>query len=88
MSKKHFVIILAAGEGKRMGTNILKQFLVLGKRPVLMHSLITFYEFDKNSILSVVLPKNKINFWKDICKLLDKVINVNTPLCRLCLYFW
>ncbi len=68
MSKKHFVIILAAGEGKRMQTNILKQFLVLGKRPVLMHSLITFYEFDKNSILSVVLPKNKINFWKDICK--------------------
>ena len=68
MSKKHFVIILAAGEGKRMGTNILKQFLVLGERPVLMHSLIKFYEFDKNSILSVVLPKQKINYWKSICK--------------------
>jgi len=68
MSKKHFVIILAAGEGKRMGTNILKQFLVLGEKPVLMHSLIKFYEFDKNSILSVVLPKQKINYWKSICK--------------------
>ena len=31
-----------------MGTNILKQFLVLGEKPVLMHSLIKFYEFDKN----------------------------------------
>ncbi len=68
MSKKHFVIILAAGEGKRMGTNILKQFLVLGDKPVLMHSLIKFYEFDTNSILSVVLPKQKTNYWKAICK--------------------
>ena len=68
MSKKHFVIILAAGEGKRMGTNILKQFLVLGEKPVLMHSLIKFYEFDKKSILSVVLPKNKIKYWNNICK--------------------
>ena len=42
----HFVIILAAGQGKRMNTNNLKQFLVLGKKPVLMHSLITFYKFE------------------------------------------
>ena len=30
----------------------------------------------------------QIEFWKDICELLDKAINPNTPLCRLCLYFW
>ncbi len=68
MSKKHFVIILGAGVGKRMKSNIFKQFLVLGDRPVLMHSLIKFYEFDKNSILSVVLPKQKISYWKSICR--------------------
>lgn len=68
MSHKHFVIILAGGEGRRMQSNTLKQFLVLGKNPVIMHSLITFHEFDKKSILSVVLPKKKINFWKSICK--------------------
>lgn len=67
MSNKHFVIILAGGEGKRMQTDTLKQFLVLGKKPVLMHSLMTFYEYDKSSILSVVLPKNKIRYWEKIC---------------------
>ena len=30
----------------------------------------------------------EIDFWKDICELLDKAINANTLLCRLCLYFW
>ena len=68
MLHKHFVIILAGGEGKRMQSDTLKQFLVLGKKPVIMHSLIAFHEFDKKSIFSVVLPKNKINFWKSICK--------------------
>ena len=33
-----------------------------------MHSLITFHKFDKDSTLSVVLPENKIMYWKKICK--------------------
>ena len=44
--------------------NVYKQFLILGKKPVLMHSISKFYLFDKNSILSVILPKHKISFWK------------------------
>tara|TARA_S200000501_G_C20774208_1_gene721934 strand:- start:503 stop:1183 length:681 start_codon:yes stop_codon:yes gene_type:complete len=68
MSVKHFVIILAGGKGERMQTETLKQFLVLGKKPVLFHSLNTFFEFDKKCIFSVVLPKNQILQWKKICK--------------------
>ncbi len=70
MSKKnnHFVIIVAAGEGKRMRSHDLKQFFILGKKPVLMHSLITFFECDPGSIISIVLPKNKIPYWKKLCK--------------------
>ncbi len=67
MSKKHFVIILAAGQGTRMASDVYKQFLILGKKPVLMHSISKFYQFDKTSILSVILPKNKISFWKSLC---------------------
>ena len=68
MSVKHFVIILAGGKGKRMQTDILKQFLVLGKKPVIFHSLNTFFEFDKKCILTVVLPESQILQWKKICK--------------------
>ena len=68
MLGKHYVIILAAGKGERMRSNELKQFLILGKKPVIIHSLNAFYNYDKNSVISVVLPKNKINYWKLICK--------------------
>ena len=68
MLGKHYVIILAAGKGERMRSNELKQFLILGKKPVLIHSLYAFYKYDNNSVISVVLPKSKINYWKLICK--------------------
>ena len=68
MLGKHHVIILAAGKGERMRSNEPKQFLILGKKPVLIHSLCAFYNYDKNSVISVVLQKNKVNYWKLICK--------------------
>ncbi len=80
MSVKHFVIILAGGQGKRMHTEILKQFLVLGKKPVIFHSLNTFFDFDKNCILTVVLPKNQIIQWKKICKQYDFNLSHNIIL--------
>ena len=68
MSHKHFVIILAAGEGKRMKADVLKQFLVLGNKPVLMHSLMTFYEFHQNFMtfdeLLMNFDSNHQNFMK------------------------
>ena len=50
-------------------------------------------EFNSYSIhlrYAAMLSKfgKEIDFWKDIYELLDKAINANTPLCRLCLYFW
>jgi 2-C-methyl-D-erythritol 4-phosphate cytidylyltransferase len=36
------VIIPAAGRGKRMGTKVSKQFLPLGDKPVLIHTLMVF----------------------------------------------
>lgn len=35
-------IVLAAGQGKRMGTKVHKQYLLLGDRPVLYYSLKAF----------------------------------------------
>lgn len=42
--KRCTAIVLAAGQGKRMGTEIQKQYLELGEKPVLYYSLAAFEE--------------------------------------------
>lgn len=45
MGKKHCTaVVLAAGRGKRMGTKVHKQFLLLAEKPVLYYSLKAFQE--------------------------------------------
>tara|TARA_B100000287_G_scaffold411921_1_gene441839 strand:- start:126 stop:776 length:651 start_codon:yes stop_codon:yes gene_type:complete len=57
-------LIVAGGKGKRMNSNIPKQFLKLKELPVLMHTLKKFDDFDN---LLLVLPKLKIEIWKKLC---------------------
>jgi len=64
---KRYAIIVAGGSGKRMGTKTPKQFLLLAEKPVLMHTIEAFYNFDKEIEIIVVLPQNQINTWKGIC---------------------
>ena len=45
-------IVLAAGMGKRMGSEVPKQFLLLGGRPVLCHSLACF---EKSSLIRDII---------------------------------
>lgn len=61
------VIIVAGGSGKRFKSNIPKQFLKLGKKPVLMHTIERFYHFDNNINIVLVLPKNQIEYWQQLC---------------------
>lgn len=65
---KKFVVIVAGGSGSRMRTEIPKQFLELCGKPVLMHTLQAFYDFDSQSSLILVLPELQQNFWKDLCR--------------------
>lgn len=45
MVKKHCTaIVLAAGQGKRMGTKVHKQYLLLQDKPVLYYSYQTFQD--------------------------------------------
>ena len=64
---KH-VIIVAGGKGLRMGNDIPKQFLPLAEKPVLMHTLETFYNADKNIHIMLVLPEEQQEYWHDLCK--------------------
>ncbi|HRG57844.1 MAG TPA: 2-C-methyl-D-erythritol 4-phosphate cytidylyltransferase [Bacteroidia bacterium] len=65
---KKYAIIVAGGAGTRMGTETPKQFLELKGKPVLMHSMNRFFNFDKNITLIIVLPEHQINFWKNLCE--------------------
>ena len=65
---KRSVVIVAGGKGLRMGTAIPKQFLLLAGRPVLMHTIEIFYNFDSDMQIVVVLPSEQQGFWKELCE--------------------
>jgi len=65
---KNCVIIVAGGNGSRMGSEIPKQFLLLGGTPVLMHTIRAFYEFNPGIHIIVVLPEEEMEKWKELCK--------------------
>lgn len=60
-------ILVAGGRGTRMGTSISKQYIPIGGKPVLMHTLEAFYRADTQIQLILVLPKDDFEFWKDLC---------------------
>jgi 2-C-methyl-D-erythritol 4-phosphate cytidylyltransferase len=60
---KLYVVIVAGGSGKRMGAEIPKQFLELGGRPLLMHTIELFRIFDESIEIITVLPENQIRHW-------------------------
>lgn len=65
---KRYAIIVAGGSGKRMGSIIPKQFLLLAGKPVLMHTIEVFHRFDVNINIIVVLPESQVETWKSLCE--------------------
>lgn len=68
---KKYAIIVAGGSGKRMGTEIPKQFLQIHKKAVLFYSLRKFSSVNKDIQIIVVLPENHISTWNEIIKKQD-----------------
>ncbi|WP_042702775.1 2-C-methyl-D-erythritol 4-phosphate cytidylyltransferase [Methanobrevibacter arboriphilus] len=62
-----FAAILAGGTGTRMG-NIEKpkQFLLLGKKPVIIHTIEKFYINENFEKIIVLCPKQWINYTEDL----------------------
>ena len=61
-------IIVAGGKGLRMGADLPKQFLPIGGRPVLMHTLEAFERAIPGIQLVLVLPADQQDFWRDLCE--------------------
>jgi 2-C-methyl-D-erythritol 4-phosphate cytidylyltransferase len=65
---KKSVIITAGGIGKRMGTELPKQFLLIKGKPIIFHTIQKFLDFDSAIEVIVVLPESSIPFWETLCQ--------------------
>ena len=63
-----YVIIVAGGKGLRMGSDIPKQFLPIGGRPVLMRTLERFREYSADLQIILVLPEAQQDYWRRLCR--------------------
>ena len=65
---KKYAVIVAGGSGRRMGSAMPKQFLLLQQKPLLWYSLDTFlHAFDDMNII-LVLPKENIKEGEQLVK--------------------
>ena len=75
-----YIIIVAGGKGLRMGSDIPKQFLPIGGKPVLMRTLERFREYSADMQIILVLPEAQQNYWKELCKEYHFPLPATTPL--------
>jgi len=66
MQPNKAIIIVAGGTGTRMGSDIPKQFLKLGGIPILVRTLKTFFSYDPQAKIIVVMHPESIEQWKQI----------------------
>ena len=62
-----YIIIVAGGKGMRMGAEVPKQFLPIGGKPILMHTIESFHEYNPELEIILVLPKSQHEYWKQLC---------------------
>lgn len=63
-----YVIITAGGTGSRMKSDVPKQFILLKGRPILMHSIDRFFNFNNDLNIIISLPEEFILYWKNLCE--------------------
>ncbi|MEL6195054.1 MAG: 2-C-methyl-D-erythritol 4-phosphate cytidylyltransferase [Bacteroidota bacterium] len=67
-AEKLFAVIVAGGSGTRMGSDIPKQFLPVGGRPILVHTVKKFLSYQENLLIKLVLPAAGMTYWENHCK--------------------
>lgn len=68
---KQYAVIVAGGKGLRMGGEIPKQFIPVGRKPVLMRTLETFRAYNPELGIVLVLPISQQEYWNRLCKEYD-----------------
>ncbi|MDR1516832.1 MAG: 2-C-methyl-D-erythritol 4-phosphate cytidylyltransferase [Dysgonamonadaceae bacterium] len=63
---KQSVVIVAGGQGLRVGGELPKQFCEMGGKPMLMHTIEAFRRFDEQMLIVLVLPEAHLGLWEKI----------------------
>jgi 2-C-methyl-D-erythritol 4-phosphate cytidylyltransferase len=66
--RKKYAIIVAAGSGTRMGGDIPKQFISVGGKPLLRHTIEKFLSLSFPVGIIVVVNQEKKEYWKKYCQ--------------------
>ncbi len=64
--QEKFSIIVAGGSGSRMSSTTPKQFIKIGGKPILMHTLEAFRRYDAQLEIILVLPATEQTFWENL----------------------
>ena len=75
MPTKTAVIIVAAGKGKRFGSKIPKQFLLLNNLPILTYSLKMFMNHPEIQVIQTVINSEHSPFYQKSMKTIEKLKN-------------
>ncbi len=67
MGKRRYVIIMAAGSGTRMGGPLPKQFLEIGGKAILQHTIEAFLEACPGISVVTVLNADYVEYWRNYC---------------------
>lgn len=63
---KNYVLITAGGQGSRMGKSMPKQFILLDDKPIILHTIQKFRDFDPEIEVIVVIPELFKKEWQKI----------------------
>jgi 2-C-methyl-D-erythritol 4-phosphate cytidylyltransferase len=75
------VIIVAAGESKRLKTRVRKPYLILKGKPILLHSLEVFRKIPNvHEIVIAINPKDSIRAEKIISPINNKPVQIKTVI--------
>ena len=66
--RKKYAIIVAAGSGTRMGGDTPKQFISVGGKPLLRHTIEKFLSLSFPVGIIVVVNQEKKEYWKKYCQ--------------------
>ena len=60
------VVIVAGGSGSRMNSELPKQFLSLNNKPILIHTIEVFLQYDRGTSIFLVLPEAYHSLWREL----------------------